>query len=177
MNSTIKISSQRIVKEITCIMSAALMLAALSRVTIPMQPVPVTGQTLGVLLIGMMLGRKRALTAVLTYLAMGIVGFPVFANGAFGMATLIGPTGGYLLGFIPAAYVMGWMGDKGWYKHAISAISALLIGHAIVFALGLAWLTHFTGSNAVLATGLIPFLPGAVIKTIIAFAMIPIIRR
>ena len=158
-------------------MSAVLMLAALSRVTIPLQPVPITGQTLGVLLTGMMLGRKRALAAVIAYLAMGLVGFPVFANGAFGLATLIGPTGGYLLGFIPAAFVMGWLGDKGWYKHALTAISALLIGHAIVFAFGLLWLANFTGWSAVLATGLIPFLPGAVIKTLIAFVLIPVLRK
>lgn len=174
---TVRISSNSLIKEITYIMSAVLMLAALSRVTIPLQPVPVTGQTLGVLLAGMMLGRKRALAATITYLAMGLVGFPVFANGAFGLATLIGPTAGYLLGFVPAAFVMGWLGDKGWYKNALTAISALLIGHAIVFVFGLLWLANFTGWNAVLAAGFVPFLPGAVAKTLIAFALIPVLRK
>ena len=163
--------------EIMYVMSAVLMLAALSRITIPLQPVPVTGQTLGVLLTGMMLGRKRALAAMITYLFMGLIGFPVFANGAFGLATLIGPTGGYLLGFIPAAFVMGWLGDKGWFNNALTAITALLIGHAIIFVSGLLWLSHFTGWSNVLAAGLVPFLPGAVIKTLIAFVLIPIIKR
>jgi len=174
---TVRIPSNSLIKEITYVMSAVLMLAALSRITIPLQPVPVTGQTLGVLLTGMMLGRKRALAAMITYLAMGLIGFPVFANGAFGLATLIGPTGGYLLGFIPAAFIMGWLGDKGWYKNVWTAISALLIGHAIVFSFGLLWLANFTGWSAVLATGLIPFLPGATIKTLIAFVLIPVLRK
>jgi biotin transport system substrate-specific component len=153
------------------------MLAALSRVTIPLQPVPVTGQTLGVLLTGMMLGRKRALAAVITYIGMGLIGFPVFANGAFGLAILIGPTGGYLLGFVPAAFILGWLGDKGWYDKAITAISALLIGHAIIFASGLFWLSHFTGWSNVLTAGFLPFLPGAVAKTLIAFALIPALKK
>jgi biotin transport system substrate-specific component len=173
----VKLSTDSLIKEITYILSAVLMMAALSRITIPLQPVPVTGQTLGVLLTGIMLGRKRALAAMITYIGMGIVGFPVFANGAFGLATLIGPTGGYLLGFIPAAYLMGYLGDKGWYNKIMSAFSALLIGHTIVFACGLLWLSIFTGGSNVLAIGFIPFLPGAVAKTLIAFALIPIMRR
>ncbi len=180
MNITEKaqhLSTNSSVKEITCLMSAVLMLAALSRVTIPLQPVPVTGQTLGVLLTGVMLGRKRALAVVITYLGMGLIGFPIFANGAFGLATLIGPTGGYLLGFIPAAFVMGWLGDKGWYKKVVTSISALFIGHMIIFTFGLLWLSNFMGWTGVLATGLIPFLPGAAAKTLIAFALIPIIKR
>jgi biotin transport system substrate-specific component len=180
MNTQIKnsnVSSQVLIKEIAFIMSAVLMLAALSRITIPLLPVPVTGQTLGVLLMGMMLGRKRALAAILSYLALGIIGFPVFAAGSFGIATLVGPTGGYLLGFIPAAYILGFLGDKGWYNKAYTAIAALVIGHTIVFTFGLLWLANFTGWNAVLTTGFVPFVPGAVIKTLVAFALIPIIKR
>ena len=174
---TNRLSSQVLVKEITYVLSAVLMMAALSRITIPLLPVPVTGQTLGVLLTGIMLGRKRAVAAMITYIGMGLIGFPVFAGGAFGMATLIGPTGGYLLGFIPAAFVMGYLGDKGWYNSVITAISALLIGHAIVFAFGLLWLTNFAGWSNILAVGLLPFLPGAAIKTLIAFALIPIMKQ
>ncbi|MCD6336927.1 MAG: biotin transporter BioY [Candidatus Marinimicrobia bacterium] len=174
---TFKLSAESLIKEATYVMSAVLMMAALSRITIPLQPIPITGQTLGVLLTGIMLGRKRAVAAMITYLTMGLIGFPVFANGAFGLITLIGPTGGYLLGFVPAAFIMGWLGDKGWYNHALSAISAILIGHAIVFSFGLIWLSNFTEWNAVLATGLIPFLPGAVVKTLIAFALIPVMKR
>ena len=132
---------------------------------------------MGVLLTGIMLGRKRALAAMITYIAMGIIGFPVFANGAFGLATLIGPTGGYLLGFIPAAYVMGYLGDKGWYKGIVTALLSLIIGHAIVFTFGLLWLTNYAGWSNVLAIGLAPFLPGAAIKTLVAFVLIPVLRQ
>ena len=180
MNTKIKVSnlsSNALIKEITYILSAILMMAALSRITIPLLPVPVTGQTLGVLLTGIMLGRKRALAAMITYIAIGLIGFPVFANGAFGLATLIGPTGGYLLGFIPAAYVMGYFADKGWYKHIVTALLSLIIGHAIVFAIGLLWLSIFAGWSNVMAVGFVPFLPGAAIKTLVALALIPILRK
>ena len=176
-NQALNVSPQALLKEITSILSAVLVLAALSRVSIPLQPVPVTGQTLGVLILGIMLGRKRALVAIITYLTMGLLGFPVFASGTFGLASLIGPTGGYLLGFVPAAFVMGWLGDKGWYNKVHTAIAALVLGHAIVFAFGLLWLANFTGWNAVLTAGFIPFVPGAVVKTIVAFALIPIIKK
>jgi biotin transport system substrate-specific component len=172
-----KLSSESLIKEIIYILSAILMMAALSRITIPLQPVPVTGQTLGVLLTGIILGRKRAVAAMITYLVMGIIGFPVFANGAFGLATLIGPTGGYLLGFIPAAYVMGYLGDKGWYKGIVTALLSLIIGHAIVFTTGLLWLTNFASWSNILAIGLVPFLPGAAIKTLVAFILIPVMRK
>ena len=124
-----------------------------------------------------MLGRKRAVAAMITYLAMGFVGFPVFAHGAFGLATLIGPTGGYLLGFIPAAYVMGYLGDKGWYAKPLSAIMGIVLGTTIIFGFGIIWLANFTGWDLVIKTGLIPFLPGALFKGLIVFGAIPILRK
>lgn len=180
MNTRTKIlnvSSQHLIKEITYILSAVLMIAALSRITIPLQPVPVTGQTLGVLLAGIMLGRKRAVAAMVTYIGMGLIGFPVFAHGAFGLATLIGPTGGYLLGFIPAAYIMGWLGDKGWYKKPLTAIIAILLGTAMILGFGIIWLANFTGWDLVIKAGLIPFLPGALFKGLIVLGAIPILRK
>jgi len=180
MKSTVKtqnFTTQIIVTEFTFLMSAVLMMAALSRVTIPLIPIPVTGQTLGVLLTGIMLGRKRAVAALITYIVMGLIGFPVFANGTFGLSTLMGPTGGYLLGFIPAAFIMGWLGEKGWYNGIFSSLAAILIGHLVIFTFGLIWLGHFSAWTNVFAAGLLPFLPGAVIKTFVAFALIPIIRK
>jgi len=170
-------AERSITYELSILFSAVLMMAALSRISIPLQPVPITGQTLGVLLTGIMLGRKRALAAMLTYLAMGIIGFPVFTNGGFGLVHLTGPTGGYLLGFIPAAFMMGYLGDKGWYKRAVTAISAILIGHAVIFACGLLWLSILMKGVNVLAIGFLPFIPGALVKTLVAFALIPIIKQ
>lgn len=170
------LSSRSILKESSIIASAVFMLAVLSRISIPLYPVPVTGQTLGVLIIGMMLGPKRALTVILAYLSVGILGLPVFANGAMGPATLMGPSGGYLLGFIPAACIMGYLGDRGCFHKAGSAILPLILGHSIIFVFGLLWLARFTGWQAVLSVGLVPFLPGAVIKTALALAFLPALR-
>ena len=155
MNTRTKIlnvSSQHLIKEITYILSAVLMIAALSRITIPLQP-------------------------MVTYIGMGLIGFPVFAHGAFGLATLIGPTGGYLLGFIPAAYIMGWLGDKGWYKKPLTAIIAILLGTAMILGFGIIWLANFTGWDMVIKAGLIPFLPGALFKGLIVLGTIPILRK
>ncbi len=173
---TFSLSTQTLLKEFTYIFSAALMMAALSRISIPLQPVPVTGQTLGVLLTGILLGRKRAAASMLIYIMMGAIGLPVFANGAFGIAQLIGPTGGYLLGFVPAAYLMGYLGKKGWYKHVATALLSLIIGTCVIFAFGVMWLANFTGWDMVLSMGVLPFLPGAAVKILIALTLIPILR-
>src|SRR6056297_3388643 len=95
-----KAISGHLTEDIPIILSAAILMAALSQVTVPLLPVPVTGQTLGVLLIGIMLGRRRAVAAMLTYLGMGMIGLPVFAGATTGLAVFVGPTGGYLLGFV-----------------------------------------------------------------------------
>ena len=153
------------------------MMDALSRITNPLQPIPITGQTLGVLFTGIILGRKRALLAMLTYIAMGFIGFPVFANGGFGIATLMGPSGGYLLGFIPATYIMGYCGERGWYNKPLLAIFAIILGTAAIFSFGILWLAHFTGWHMVIQTGMIPFLPGALFKGMIVLAVIPILRK
>lgn len=170
------ISSASLLRESAIIMSVVCMMTLLSRVSVPLQPVPVTGQTLGVLLAGMMLGRKRAVAAMVTYLLLGLAGAPVFAGGSLGLAALTGPTAGYLLGFIPAACLMGYLGEKGAYKKAYTALLALCAGHALIFAFGLLWLANFTGWNHVLAAGLIPFLPGAAIKTGLALALQPVLK-
>ncbi|MDZ7797335.1 MAG: biotin transporter BioY [Candidatus Marinimicrobia bacterium] len=177
MTQNSNISERSFTYELSILFSVVLMMAALSRISIPLQPVPVTGQTLGVMLTGVMLGRKRALAAMIIYIGMGVTGFPVFAAGTFGAATLIGPTGGYLLGFIPAAFIMGYLGDKGWYNRTATAIPALLIGHAVIFACGLLWLMVLTKGSNVFALGFLPFIPGAIAKSLIALALIPVVRK
>ena len=171
-----KAISGHLTEDIPIILSAAILMAALSQVTVPLLPVPVTGQTLGVLLIGIMLGRRRAVAAMLTYLGMGMIGLPVFAGATTGLAVFVGPTGGYLLGFVPAVWVMGFLGEKGCYRKMYTALAALITGHAVIFALGLLWLVHFTGWSHVFAAGLIPFLPGAAVKTLITLTLLPLIR-
>ncbi|MFW6061754.1 MAG: biotin transporter BioY, partial [Planctomycetota bacterium] len=151
------------------VLSGTAALALASRIAIPVQPVPITAQTLALLVVAGLLGRVRGTMAVGTLLAAGAAGAPVFTQGA-GLAYLVGPTGGYLLGFLPAAWVVGELMDRGWGRHAGRLLLALLAGHATVFAFGLGWLGLLTGlmGTTLLAAGLVPFLPGMAIKTVLA---------
>ena len=147
-------------------------LAAQISIRLPFSPVPVTGQTLAVLLVGALLGSRRGALSVLAYLAQGLTGLPVFAGGASGLAYALGPTGGYLAGFVAAAFVTGWLAERGWDRHVWRAALAMLAGHAAIYALGLGWLSIFAGRQA-LALGLLPFVAGDVVKLIAAALLLP----
>ena len=142
-------------------------------VNLPFSPVPVTAQTLGVLLVAMLLGRVRGTAVVLAYLAEGAAGLPVFAGGKAGIAALLGPTGGYLIGFLVAAYIVGYLADRGWDKQLVKSIVAMSIGTALIFVCGLAQLSLFVPAKSLAAMGLYPFLPGALIKIALAAVLLP----
>jgi biotin transport system substrate-specific component len=150
------------------------MLVALSAkiaIPLPFSPVPITGQTLAVLLVGALYGSKRGALAILAYLAEGIAGFPVFSMGG-GILSLFGPTGGYLAGFVFGAYITGLLSERGWDRSVSLTLCAMLVGNIAVFFCGVAWLWHFVGSKA-LVVGILPFIPGGIVKTIIAAAVLP----
>lgn len=159
--------------------TGSLVIAALAQLEIllPFSPVPITAQTFAVLAVGMALGSTRGALAVLAYLLEGSAGLPVFAGGAAGFVYLFGPTGGYLIGFLPAAYLVGWLAERGWDKRLWSAILGMIAGTVIIFAFGLGWLANFIPGNTLLTMGLYPFLPGAAIKVMLAAALLPAIRR
>ncbi len=165
--------------ELPILVGFNLLLVACSYVSFPLpfSPVPITGQTFGVLLLAMGLGRVRGTGIVLAYLLEGAAGLPVFAGGAAGLPVLFGPTGGYLLGFLAAAYVVGWLGEKGWDRSLILSVGAMLVGYAIIFAGGLAWLARFVPSGALLNMGLTPFLPGMLVKVGLAAWILPLVWR
>ena len=148
-------------------------LAAQLTVRLPFSPVPVTGQTFAVLLVGALLGSRLGALALFAYLAEGAAGLPVFAGGAGGVAWLLGPTGGYLLAFVPAAFVVGSLCERGWDRRVWTAAPAMLIGTAIIFAGGLPWLANFVGTDRVFALGFYPFLAGAFIKIGLAVIALP----
>jgi biotin transport system substrate-specific component len=152
--------------EVALIASASLFIAlgAQFRFYLPFSPVPVTAQTLAVLLTGALLGSRRGSAAVLLYLLEGLMGLPVFAGGQGGLASLIGPTGGYLLGFVAAAYVIGLLIERDWDRNWGTTFAALALGNAVIYAFGLSWLTIFVGGESVLALGLWPFVPGDLVK-------------
>jgi len=137
-------------------------------------PVPITGQTLGVLLVGAALGSRRGALAVVMYLAQGAAGLPVFAHGGFGLHHMLGPTGGYLFGFVPAAFVVGALAERGWDRKPLTTVAAMAVGNIIIYAVGATWLAIWLGSaGRALALGVVPFLIGDGIKIALAAALLP----
>eukprot|EP01037_Dinobryon_pediforme_P006976 gene6976-biopygen4452 len=147
--------------------SAALALSA--QMTVPMYPVPMTMQTFAVIMIGALCGARLATEIVIAYLLEGAVGLPVFAGGATGIASIIGNTGGYLVGFLPAAALIGWFADRGWNANNFKLALSLSLGHLIIFVPGVAWLAGFVGLSAAFTFGFVPFILGTVLKTALAF--------
>lgn len=154
--------------------SALIALSAQVAVPLPFSPVPVTGQTFAVLLVGAALGRTRGSAAVLAYLAEGAAGLPVFAGGLAGPAMLLGPTGGYLFGFLPAAWICGALAERGWDRHLLGTLAAMTAGDLAIFAVGVPWLARFVGAENALAFGFAPFLVGNLAKIVLAAGVLPV---
>ena len=165
--------------EIPLLLGFNLVLVACSylAINLPFSPVPITGQTFGVLLVAMALGRVRGTAVVLAYLAEGAAGLPVFAGGKAGLAALMGPTGGYLLGFLAAAWVVGFLADRGWDRGYVRSVVAMTIGTAVIFACGLTQLSLFVPGETLLAMGLYPFVAGAIVKIALASVLLPSIWK
>jgi biotin transport system substrate-specific component len=150
--------------------SALLTLSA--KVQVPFYPVPMTMQTLVVLLVGMAFGARLGVATVALYLAEGAVGLPVFAGTpekGIGLAYMLGPTGGYLLGFVLAAAVAGWLVERR--RDAAGLALAVVAGSLAIYASGVLWLASFVGIGKALELGLLPFLWGDLLKAGLAFAL------
>ena len=166
------VASRGLLWRIAAILVGSWLIALSARINVPMVPVPMSMQTFAILLIAVMAGRDLAGQTLLAYLAQGAAGLPMFASGA-GLAYMAGPTGGYLAGFLVAALVVGALADRGWNRSALLVAGAVLIGHAIIFALGVGWLTVLMGSLPVaIANGLTPFVPGTIVKTALVVAVL-----
>ena len=152
----------------------SLLLAMSAQFKIPLYPVPVTGQTLVVLLIGMVYGPRLGGVTIAAYLLQGIIGLPVFAGGMFGIATLLGPTGGYLGGFLIAAIVMGVLAERGMGRGIISTTIAMMIGNIVIYIAGASWLASFVGAEKALTAGVLPFLYGDALKLTVAAGLMPV---
>lgn len=158
------------------VVGSALM-AVSAKVQVPMWPVPMTMQTFAALAIGMAYGARLAGATLLLYLAEGLVGLPVFASGA-GPAYMAGPTGGYLVGFFVAAVLVGWLAEKGWDRNVLLTFLANFAGTAIIFALGVTWLSTIMGGfEKALAAGFQPFILGAFVKIALAAALLPLVWK
>jgi biotin transporter BioY len=141
-------------------------------IELPFSPVPITGQTLAVLLAGLILGKTLGAASVSAYLAQGAAGLPFFAGGKSGLAVLVGPTGGYLFGFLAAAYIVGMLSELRHKRSLLQAASSLVIGNITIYAFGLLWLARFVGESLVLQLGLYPFLAGDLLKILLGVVLV-----
>ena len=157
--------------------SVATAAAAQIAIPVPWSPVPISGQTFAVLLCGAVLGARRAFAAQVLYLAEGAMGLPFFAGGAGGAAVLAGPTAGYLIAFPFAAALTGFLAERGWDRRFAGTMAAMLLGSVVIFAAGLAQLSRFMPANQLLAAGLMPFVPGDLIKSALAAIAFPAVWR
>ena len=151
----------------------SLLLAVSAQFKIPLYPVPVTGQTLVVLLIGMTFGPRLGGITIAAYLFEGALGLPVFAGGAAGVAVLMGPTAGYLFGFLLAAIAMGYLAERGTGRTVVSTIAAMVIGNCVIYLCGALWLANFIGFGQAIAAGVLPFLYGDALKLVVAAGLMP----
>lgn len=181
-HAPVRVLADRLVGAPSTAVDAALILASaatvglLAQVSIPMQPVPITGQTLGVMLVGAMLGARRGAGALTAYALLGLVGIPWFADFGGGPAYVLKPSFGFILGFIATALVVGRLSEKRWDRRPLASLGAFGLASAIPFLIGVPWMwavLHFfmgksLGLMATLQAGFIPFIPGGVIKWVLA---------
>jgi len=155
--------------------TAFMSLMAQVAIPVPGSPVPITGQTLGVLLIGTTYGASLGFATIATYVALGLLGAPILAQGAHGFAKLAGPTGGYLVGMVLAALLVGALANRRWDVHLRTSFGQMLLGELLIFAPGLVWLKIYTGASWswTLAAGLTPFIVGEIIKIGLAGFALP----
>ncbi len=165
-----------VTRAIVLIVAGSLLLTLSAKVQVPFWPVPMTMQTFAVLLIGAAYGSTLGAATVLAYLAQGAVGLPVFAKGG-GLAYMMGPTGGYLLGFLVAAWLVGKLAERGLDRRVPTALAVFLLGDLVIFAFGVSWLASLIGFEKAWAAGVVPFLPAEALKIALAMAVLPLAWR
>jgi biotin transport system substrate-specific component len=151
-----------------------------AKIQVPFWPVPMTLQTLAVLMLAMGYGARLGAATVVAYLIAGAAGLPVFAGTperGIGLAYMMGPTGGFLLGFVLAAWLAGMLAERGWDRSFLKCAAAMLVGHVVIFAAGLAWLTALMGAAKAIDIGLLPFLAASAVKIGLGAALMPLIWR
>lgn len=165
------------VADLAAIAAASLLMTIAAKVEIPFYPVPMTMQTLVAIGLGLALGPVRGGAAVLLYLMEGAAGFPVFAGTpekGIGLAYMMGPTGGYLVGFVLQAVVAGFLAERGWDRNPSTAVAAALVAGAAIYVPGLLWLGSLIGfGKPVLGLGLFPFIPADIVKALLAAIIFP----
>ena len=153
------------------------MLTVAAKIQIPFYPVPMTLQTLAVLALGAIYGAPLAVATVALYLAEGLAGLPVFAGLAAGPTYLMGPTGGFLLGFLAAAGIVGALVARGAARSSLGLVATMAFGHLVIFLSGFAWLATLIGPSKAWALGVAPFFLATLLKTLLAAAIVGLVKR
>ncbi len=169
-----------LVRQAILVVLGSLLMWASAKAQVPMWPVPMTMQSFVVLVIGMGYGSRLGAATVGFYLLEGALGLPVFAGTpekGIGLAYMMGPTGGYLLGFVLAAATVGWLAERGWDRTLPLALTAMIIGTILLFVPGVAWLAVLIGFSKAVAAGVTPFLLASVVKLALAAAVMPLAWR
>ena len=158
---------------------AFLSLMAQIALPIPGSPVPVTGQTLGALLLGTAFGASLGFTTFAAYMVIGIAGAPVFATGGHGLARISSATGGYIVGMLLASLITGLLARRAWDRKLRTSVATMIVGDLVIFTAGLIWLHHVTAQTWrwTFAKGFTPFIPGEILKIAIASTALPLVWR
>jgi biotin transport system substrate-specific component len=167
IQNLIKENSLNLAQKLIKIISGFILMFACSQIAIPLKPVPISLQTVGVMLIGLTYSRSEGMAAMLTYILAGAIGLPVFANFNSGLG---GPTSGYFFGFIAAIYCMNKFKDRFGLQSFVSIVGACFVGTVITFVFGLAWLSSLIGFSAAITHGLMPFIIPGIVKVLILSA-------
>ena len=164
-------------RTLAAVFAGAALIAACAQISIPLgfTPVPLTGQTFAVLLVGASLGSLAGTASAVLYLIVGALGAPVYAQHAHGWHVLNSPSGGYLVGFVAAAALTGALAERRWDRRFSSSLGAMLTGSVVIYAFGVGWLAHdlHVSVAKALELGLYPFVPGDLIKLYLAAAVLP----
>jgi biotin transport system substrate-specific component len=157
------------------VLAGSMFMALSAQIAVPIGPVPISMQTFGALMIGAAFGWRLGGATLVAYIAEGAMGLPVFANGFGGIAPLMGPSGGYIFGFLAAAIVVGALAERGWVRTPVLAAAAMLIGNIVIYAFGVPQLMLFVdGFEKAIAVGVAPFLLGDALKLALAVILLPV---
>lgn len=174
------VRSRRLATDVALMLGGVAVVALLAQVQIPLWPVPVSGQTLGVLLVGASLGARRAVLSMAAYLVLGLAGLPLFAGGDGGAAMVFTPSFGYIIGFVFAAWMIGRLSERRWDRHRGLALLGFLGASLVPFLFGVPYLGIVLASagmahdaGTLLSLGVSPFLVGGIVKWLLAAALMP----
>jgi biotin transport system substrate-specific component len=164
------------VRHILLIAAGAAFIYLTARFSIPRDPIPWTGQTFGILVVGGALGARRGFTAVTLYVLLGLIGLPFFAEGKGGSAVILGQSGGYIIGFVVAGTIVGRLAELGWDRRFSGAVAMMLVGTVVIYAIGLPWLSyvrHLSVADTI-SGGLAPFIVWDTVKLLVAAGIFPV---